>query len=64
MKALTARSFTDVVREMKVYRAKELLTNTDKSIGEIAFDLGFKDASYFGKVFKETIGMGPREFRV
>ncbi|MCB0687246.1 MAG: response regulator [Saprospiraceae bacterium] len=59
LKALTGKTFTDIVKEMKIHRAKELLSKTEKNVSEIAYDLGFKDASYFGKVFKESTGSNP-----
>ena len=43
--------------------AKRLLEFTDKSVGEIAEEAGFKDASYFTKSFKGIVGMTPKEYR-
>ena len=63
LKALTGNSFTDIVKQMKMHRAKELLSKTDKSVAEIAYELGFSDASYFSKVFKEIEGSSPTEYR-
>ncbi|MCB0687243.1 MAG: helix-turn-helix domain-containing protein, partial [Saprospiraceae bacterium] len=63
LKSLTGKSFTEIVKEMKIHRAKELLINTDKTVAEIAFDLGFKDAGYFSKTFKATVKERPLEFR-
>ncbi|MCB0666650.1 MAG: response regulator [Saprospiraceae bacterium] len=63
LKALTGKSFTDIVKEMKIHQAKELLSKTEKSVSEIAYELGFKDASYFSKVFKEIEGRTPSQFK-
>ncbi len=63
LKALTGKTFTDIVREMKIHRAQALLTKTDKTISEIAYDLGFRDQSYFTKVFKNSVGKTPSELR-
>lgn len=46
---------------MKV--AKRMLELTDKTVGEIAEELGFSDASYFTKSFKASFGMTPKEYR-
>ena len=62
LKALTGKTFTEMVKEMKIHRAKELLLKTDKSVSEIAYELGFKDASYFSKVFKEVEGSSPTKY--
>ncbi len=43
--------------------AKRLLEYTDKSVGEIAEEAGFKDASYFTKSFKSGVGMTPKDYR-
>ena len=40
-----------------------MIRYSDLRIKEIAFDLGFKDDSYFIKFFKRNVGMSPIEFR-
>jgi AraC-like DNA-binding protein len=49
--------------QLKVHKAKELLTNTNKSVKEIAFELNFESNFYFSKLFKEKVGLTPGEFR-
>ena len=46
----------------RVGKAKELLLNSTYSIEEIAVAVGFANASYFCKVFKNLTGMTPSEF--
>jgi AraC-like DNA-binding protein len=48
---------------LKIHKAKELLTNTNKSVKEIAFELNFESNFYFSKLFKEKVGLTPGEFR-
>lgn len=43
--------------------AKNLLTLTDKSIGEIAEECAFTDSSYFTKAFKAEFGIAPKAYR-
>lgn len=43
--------------------AKNILLSTDKSIGEIAYALGFEYPQYFNKLFKQKTGKTPVEFR-
>ena len=43
--------------------AKELLTNTSKSIKEIAFELGYDNKDYFFTVFKKVTGSTPVHYR-
>ncbi|MBV9778588.1 MAG: helix-turn-helix domain-containing protein [Acidobacteriaceae bacterium] len=43
--------------------ALEALTNTRKSLAEIASESGFSDQSHFGRVIKAHTGLTPRRFR-
>ena len=44
-------------------QAKNMLTNSNLSIGEIANSVGFSDALYFSRMFKKSIGISPLEYR-
>lgn len=57
------KNFKEYVNLKKVEKAKILLNITDKSINQIAFDLGFEDNSYFTKFFKKYEGITPKIFR-
>lgn len=46
-----------------VLEARRLLFHTENAIKEIAFDLGFSDASYFNRFFKRETGLTPAEYR-
>lgn len=59
-KGITLRQY---IISYRFKAAKRMLELTDKSIGEIAEDCGFTDASYFAKSFKSTFGMTPKEYR-
>jgi AraC-like DNA-binding protein len=52
-----------VLAEFRLHRAAEWLENTDKPIGEIAFDLGYTDASNFTRAFRRQTGVSPQVFR-
>jgi two-component system response regulator YesN len=56
--------FTDYVTAVRGAEARRLLLATDLGIGEIARKTGFKDQSYFSKVFKAQLGSTPTEFRL
>ena len=43
--------------------AKELLTNTSKSIKEIAFELGYENKDYLFTAFRKVSGMTPAGYR-
>lgn len=49
--------------QLKIHKAKELLTNSTKSVKEIAFELNFESNFYFSKLFKEKTGLTPVQFR-
>ena len=44
-------------------KAKSLLWGTDKSVSEIAYELGFEHPSHFTKLFKTKTGLAPMQFR-
>ena len=51
------------IQEVRMNMAKEMLTNTFKSIKEIAFELGFDNKDYFFTVFKKVTGITPVNYR-
>lgn len=57
------KSAQTVYNEILIQEAKVLLLQTSKDVGEIAFDLGFNDISYFGKFFKKRSEQTPLEYR-
>jgi AraC-like DNA-binding protein len=59
-------TFSSFVRDQRVARAHRLLSDprlADRTIGAIAFDVGFSDLSYFNRTFRRRYGMTPREVR-
>lgn len=52
------------IHERVVLEARRLLFHTDTTSKEIAFDLGFSDASYFNRFFKRETGVTPAQYRV
>ena len=59
----TGRTFTDLMAQYRVDRAKTMLRRTGKSIVQIAMECGFEDQSYFSRVFKRYTGTTPRSYR-
>lgn len=56
-------TFTDLLNRMRVDRAAELLSRTDRPLSLIALETGFADQSYFTKVFKKYRKMAPLQYR-
>lgn len=63
LKKETGKTFSQHLNTIRVKEAKRLLTFTSLPLGEISIRCGFKDQSYFTKVFTKNINIGPREFR-
>ena len=63
MKALTDKSIAAFIRSYRLHRAKQLLESTDLNVSEIAYNVGYKDPSYFTKTFLEEFGVLPSSFR-
>ncbi|MBD2753886.1 helix-turn-helix domain-containing protein [Spirosoma validum] len=51
------------IHERLVLEARRLLFHTHHSLKEIAFELGFSDASYFSRFFKRETGITPADYR-
>jgi AraC-like DNA-binding protein len=62
-KRATGRTMTQYVNEIRVGAAAQLLKATDKSILEIAFNVGFGNYSNFNRQFKRIKNFSPRELR-
>ena len=63
VKAQSGKSAIKHVHERLVLEAKRLLFYTPQSLKEMAFDLGFSDASYFSRFFKRETGLTPADYR-
>lgn len=59
----TGRTVFAYIREVRLLRAAQLLTDTNLSVQEIAMQLGFDNPANFSTAFRERIGTTPREYR-
>lgn len=48
---------------IRIEHARELLLDSDLSVEEIGFSLGFSSASYFSSAFKKKYGISPKQYR-
>lgn len=51
------------MNQIKVRKAEELLLSTDKSLVEIAMDVGYDDVFYFSRFFKKHTSYAPSDFK-
>lgn len=63
IKALTNYSPVELMRSLRLRQARSLLTSTDKTISEIAYEVGFSSPAYFTKCYKDAYGETPTELR-
>ncbi len=57
------KSVSEIIETRKLIEAKNLLINSEKTVSEIGFDLGYNEKAYFSNVFKKKSGQTPTEFR-
>ncbi len=62
IKALTDLSITEFIRNIRLRKAAELMATGNKSISEVAYEVGFSDPNYFSKCFVKVYGQTPSEF--
>lgn len=56
-------SCSEFIKQIRFDKAKELLIETNQSIYEIAFSIGYQDANYFSRSFSKIYGYPPSQFR-
>lgn len=62
IKKNTGFNFTEWLSMLRIQKAKELLTNTNLTVKEVCFKVGYKDPNYFSRIFKKRIGITPSEY--
>jgi YesN/AraC family two-component response regulator len=55
--------FKEFVLNSKINEAKKVLSDTEKTINEISYGLGYKNTESFIKIFKKETGLTPTEYR-
>lgn len=59
----TGKSFSDVLNEIRIENAKELMEDSSLHIADISERVGFADTAHFSRVFKKYTGMSANEYR-
>ena len=63
VKTITGLTPVELLRKMRLQQGYVLLTTTNKTVAEIAFEVGFNTPGYFSKCFKEQYGKLPMDLR-
>ncbi|NBC04243.1 MAG: response regulator, partial [Bacteroidetes bacterium] len=63
LNALVDQPAGTFIRSVRLQRSVELLNQSDKTIAEICYEVGFNDQAYFSRVFKKQFGKSPSAFR-
>jgi AraC-like DNA-binding protein len=64
IKKETGKSANEYIHLKLIDVAKERIFDANKSVSEIAYELGFKYPQHFTRVFKQHVGVSPQEYRI
>ncbi|MCI9168764.1 MAG: response regulator [Dorea sp.] len=59
----TDMNFSEYLKKIRIDNAKNLLLNTENSVEDISYAVGYSDIKYFSRLFKKLTGVTPTEFR-
>ena len=59
----TGQNFVDYLTELRINKAKELLSGDDLSVQDVAEMVGYQDLKYFSKLFKRITGVSPSDYK-
>lgn len=62
-KLMTKQTYSEYLQNVRLQHAMERLAQTDDSITQICFDVGFNDSTHFSRTFKKTLGISARSYR-
>ncbi len=63
IKALTNYTPVELIRSLRLQKAKTMLLSTEKTVSEIAFAVGFTSLAYFSKCYKDQFNVSPTDSR-
>ena len=62
VKALTGHSPSGYLQRRRMHHARSLLRNPENNVSEVAYAVGFRDPSYFARVFRREFDISPTDF--
>ena len=63
IKQTTGKNFTDLLTDLRIQKAKELLKTSSYHVNEISHMVGYPNFRYFSRIFKQQTGMTPNDYR-
>jgi len=64
IKRKTGKTYTQLVQEKRLAQAAFLLKNTDRNVSDISIAVGYENISYFHRIFADSYGKSPRQYRM
>jgi two-component system response regulator YesN len=55
-------NFIEYLTQLRMDKAKEMLKESNRTIKEICFEIGYNDPNYFSRLFKKNVGVSPTDF--
>ena len=62
-KSLTDKTVNEYLMNFRLFKANEMLMNSDLNVSEVAYEVGFKNLSHFSRAFTEAFGLNPSSVR-
>jgi AraC-like DNA-binding protein len=59
--ALTDMTVGKYLQMLRLYKARDLLADPNRSVTEVAMDVGFRNLSHFSAAFRKAFGVSPRK---
>mgnify|MGYP004462084627 CR=1 FL=1 len=63
IKQTTGKNFTDLLTDLRIQKARELLKTSSYHVNEISRMVGYPNFRYFSRIFKQQTGMTPNDYR-
>ena len=59
----TGKGFFEIINIIRLDKAKDILINTQLKVQDVSEMVGFQDVTHFSRIFKNYVGVSPKEFR-
>ena len=64
VKKETGKTAQEYIQSALIDIAKEKIFDTEKTVSQVAYELGFKYPQHFARLFKQRVGHSPNEYRL